>query len=158
MSLDGTQVLHWGIRFSSLAEKKTEKFSCWGIISTETKQNNSFVSGTECFFFKSSLPLSCTAFEACQGTAEWEGSAAVACPAPPQCRWCTAEVTHAVNLTCGSGGNDSTWGTLPVVAGPQKHNGAESLCQTTAGSPDPLIFLSFCDMFRKPFAHDVYSL
>lgn len=123
----------------------------------QTKALNLCPSSTECCFLKSYLPLSSTASKIFQGAAEQEVCSLFPCPAPPQSRWCMAEVTHAVTSLVDLRGwqrsehSPANWTTETPI-------GAESLCQITADSSNPLIFLSFWDMFGKSFAHAVYSL
>lgn len=137
---------HLGLTLGNLvflSEKEDRKI--------QLPRNNSYWNKTKQFFcvwyriflYKVLLPSSCPAFEVCQGPAEWEGCALCACPAPPGCRWCSAEVTHAVTslldgvaMTVLGALSPGSWTTGTC-------NGAESLCQSTAGSPTHLFSCHF---------------
>lgn len=136
--------------FSSSSEK-AEKCCCYGIISVETKQNTSSKFRTECCFFVSCLLL--LACQSCQGAAEWERSSLCVLALLPlspdgaQQKWFMLS-PHLQRLQHSSPGN---W-----TSGRQ--DGAESLCQATAGSPELLVFLPLCDVFRGSLACAAYLL
>ena len=129
----------------------TGKFSCSGIISIKTQHF------CVCFFFKSCLPLSSIVSETCQGTGKGGLLCFLALPAlspdGAQVRWLMLSLHLRIlwEWQCSEHSSPGNWAT-------RTRTGAESLCQITAESSDPLIFLSFCDTFRKSSAHAVYSL
>lgn len=146
--------------FLPQVEKKNEEFSCPGIISIETKQNTPATSSTERFFFNPSL-------RAVIFPSLWD---------LPGCSWARGLLfLFPCPAPLGPDGAGQRWLTLAPHLGllwqwqrsersaPGKWTKetcirAESPCPIIAGSSDPLIFLSFCDMFRKSFACAVYSL
>lgn len=102
------------------------------------------------------LPLSSIASETLQGTAEREVSfislPCTPCPDGGWQRWLMLS-PHLWILWEGQCLQHSAAGNWTKEACVR----VESPCPITEDSSDPFIFLSFCDMFRKSFAHAVHS-